>query len=406
MNEKYIVLYCIMMNTLSSLSSITTVAKNAIPLPPPIVYPEITFTAYTDVTANINNTPKNMYYGSPLSTELKIAFSSFGGNIFYYGKRGALATGNIHQLITSDNSGNSFQNVTFFTNGPVTNTNTIMGCCMDTTGTYRYFSYNSSNDSATNTVYRSIDSGATFTPITLTISPTPPSTYVIRNIRCSNNGKYVIVAGFTGGSAGVIKNCYTSLSCDYGANFSNISNNIPQFDRGSAIMAWVSNDGYRVLIGASRVGLYFSSNARNLDDTPNTNATYTNLQSVDTSAGISSISVSDNEEYIMFVVSSGTTTRGVYVAKGPLSSSTSFSLKHSSLAGYNNCDINYSGTRMAFTTNSNALYWSNDYGATWNEKIFTGFTSIRGFGLVKKDAVGYIILTDSTNSNPTWYKIT
>jgi hypothetical protein len=388
-----------MMNTLSSLSSITTVAKNA---PPPIVYPELNFTTYTDVTANINNNPTNMYYGSPLSTELKIAFSSFGGNIFYYGKRGTVVTGNIHQLITSDNSGNSFQNVTFLTNGPLANTNTIMGCCMDVSGIYRYFSYTSDNTSATNTVYRSIDSGAIFTPITLTISPTPPSTYVIRNIQCSNNGKYVIVAGFTGGTG--VKNCYTSLSCDYGANFSNISNNIPQFDRGSAIMAWVSNDGYRVLIGASRVGLYFSSNARNSDDTPNTNATYTNLQSVDTGAGIGSISVSDNEEYIMFVVTSSTS-KGVYVAKGPLTSSTSFSLKHSSLAGYTNCDINYSGTRMAFTSSTNVLYYSTNYGANWSSYTFTGFTSIRGFGLVKKDAVGYIILNTST-SVPTWYKIT
>jgi hypothetical protein len=382
-------------------------------MPPPIVYPQITFTAYTDVTGNINNNPKSMYYGQTSGTgDQKIAFDSFGGNIFYFGKSGTGNNGNIHQLITSGDSGSSFQNTTFFTNGTLSSNNSIIGCCMDSTGTYRYFSYNSTNTSATNAIYRSINSGASFSQAALPLSP--PTNYTVKNIQCSNNGKYVIVAGIVNGSNTKV---YTLLSCDYGANFQNISNSssAPSVPSGNSMVAWVSNDGYRVLLAATRLGMYLSLNARNPDDTPNTNASYNLITSLANTEAcqFTSISVSEDERYFMCIMATGTK-KGVYVAKPtssvPLSAATAFTNVHSSLSGnYTYGDMNYSGSVMAFTniaTNICEIYYSNDYGTIWRTYTITGFTSVRGFGLVKKNAVGYIILTDSTNSNPTWFKIT
>jgi hypothetical protein len=387
-------------------------------MPPPIVYPQITFTAYTDVTGNINNNPKSMYYGQTSSTgDQKIAFDSFGGNIFYFGKSGTGNNGNIHQLITSGDSGSSFQNTTFFTNGTSSTTNSIIGCCMDSTGTYRYFSYNSTNTSATNAIYRSINSGASFSQAALPLSP--PTNYTVKNIQCSNNGKYVIVAGIVGSNTKV----YTLLSCDYGANFQNISNSssAPSVLFGNSMVAWVSNDGYRVLLAATRLGMYLALNARNPDDTPNTiDASYNPIPSLTTGSDITqftSISVSEDERYFMCIINTTLNRKGVYVAKPtatstssvPLTTNTNFTRVHSSLSSYYYGDMNYSGSVMAFTniaTNICEIYYSNDYGTIWRTYTITGFTSVRGFGLVKKDAVGYIILTDSTNSNPTWFKIT
>lgn len=407
-----------MMNTLSSLSSITTVAKNAIPIP----YSGVMFNTYIDISSKFVDNG-NMYYGSNISSSdaLLITCNTTGEQLMYYG-RNRIQT-NVIYYFQSDNSGNSFTTTTLSSSTAGSNTNSIVSGCMSSDGVIRYILYLvSSGTSSVNPVYyvyTSTDSGQNFSA--LSDIPVIPggNGRSPRYICCSKNGKYVLVCVY---SASQSSPC-TLLSTNYGAGLTNIAsplNNVVQL--GTIISGWISDDGLRILLGANRVGLYYVTNTHT-NDVINTTPTFTNIldfttanvkngNSIDITVTFSNMCVSNNEKYIFFTIGGTGSGKGVYLLKNGVNTSVYSKLANApSITSFNSSAMDYSGLVLVYSGLNGTvptIYFSIDSGATWGSKAFSGNTLVSGLGLAPNQSVAYVALrnTGVTPITSSFYKIT
>jgi hypothetical protein len=404
---KYI--YINMINTFSSLSGITTATKMAPPIPIP-PYTGLTFSTYTTISTNITNSV-NMYYGPSYGAATKIiTCNTDGEKIFYFGKNRTNST-QIYTF-TSDNSGNSFTTTTFTPATPDTTTfNSITACCMSRDGVYRYFNYTGSQTNSYS-IYKSTDSGQNYSSLTVPGLASTSTGRNVRNIVCSQNGKYVLALVYTNSAT----NPCIFYSSNYGEGLTNIA--LPYFfnnpvNQGTIVQGWVSYDGLRVLIGAARKGLFFASGVRDADDNVNTNLSYSLVLSANsTNASITSISVSDNEQTV-FCTIQGTDLSGAFLSRNGLTGNYTKLTNFTYPTTFLDSRMDSTGRVLLFSCvfgTTAAIYYSTDYGASWTSQTFVGSATVSGLGLAPNQSVAYVSVSNpasfSNASSSILYKIT
>ena len=339
---------------------------------------KITFTTFTNITANITDLSFNKISFIAGSGQSQPSTSNLGTYSLFYG------TYLISYLYQSSNTATTFNRTTFATGS-------LISTAMSENGLYQYFTLTNSN------VYISSNSGSTFSIITVN------NTQQLRSIDCSSDGKYVIL---TGRASTASADYYIGLSTNYGNTFSTIKGNLPTANiSNECTIGCISDDGNTiyVCIPGTSGGIFKSTNALS------GSITYTNVYP--TTTAIFRASMSYDGTYAIFATNLSTT-QLYYTTNGGIS----FSILNPVSSSYvSSVSMDKTGQYcMATGYISNTLYyWNNYLSSSYNTATIPlgqyGFTCC-----ISPDAtVGYVMY-GTTNYPPSFpttnlnylYKIT